>query len=61
MCASPSIHPAHKQWYVVANLSKAAFLGVMVVSPSWWRWSYEVYGKGSRYGKTAYIGGVSSC
>jgi hypothetical protein len=47
-----SIVPRHKQWYVIANLSKAAFLGVMVLSGSWWTWSDKVYWQNFKYDRT---------
>eukprot|EP01134_Creolimax_fragrantissima_P005302 CFRG5302T1 len=41
--AFAAISPAHKKWYVVANLSKAFFLGMMVFSYSWWKYAYHAY------------------
>jgi len=35
-----AVRPAHKQWYVVANLSKAALLGAQCCSAAWWYHSY---------------------
>ena len=28
--------PSHKKWYVVANMSKAFFLGCFALSPKYW-------------------------
>lgn len=38
-----SINPAHKKWYVVANLSKAFFLGLMASSHRYWLGTYNLY------------------
>lgn len=38
-----SIIPAHKQWYVVANLCKAFILGCMVLSSRYWNYVYRSY------------------
>lgn len=36
-----NISPVHKKWYVVANLSKALFLGCMAFSSKFWIGSYK--------------------
>ena len=36
-----SIKPPHKQWYVVANLSKSFFLGSMALSSRYWIYVYH--------------------
>lgn len=36
-----SITPAHKQMYVVANLSKGAMLAILAISPRYWIGSYN--------------------
>ena len=36
-----TITPPHKQWYVVANISKAFFLAVMAFSSRYWIGSYK--------------------
>ena len=38
-----SITPAHKKMYVVANLSKAALLAVLAMSPRYWIGSYNCF------------------
>ncbi len=38
-----AITPSHKQWYVVANLSKSFFLGCMALSPRYWIGVYYGY------------------
>lgn len=38
-----SINPSHKKWYVVANLSKAFFLGCMCISSRYWIGTYNGY------------------
>lgn len=38
-----SITPSHKQWYVVANLSKSFFLGCMALSSRYWIGVYYSY------------------
>ena len=35
-----AIQPKHKQWYVIANFSKALFLGGQCFSFAWWYYSY---------------------
>ena len=35
-----SISPPHKQWYVIANLSKSFFLAVLTLSTRYWKGSY---------------------
>ena len=35
-----SINPPHKQWYVIANLSKSFFLAVLTFSTRYWKGSY---------------------
>ena len=37
------INPPHKKWYVVANLSKALFLGIMASSHRYWLGTYRLY------------------
>eukprot|EP00056_Hartaetosiga_gracilis_P001083 m.42095 g.42095 ORF g.42095 m.42095 type:complete len:350 (-) comp10489_c1_seq2:3645-4694(-) len=37
------INPAHKKWYVVANFSKAFFLGMQCFSPTWFMYSFLQY------------------
>ena len=37
------IHPPHKQWYVVANLSKALFLGIFCFSSRYWIGAYREF------------------
>ena len=41
-----SIHPSHKKWYVVANLSKSFFLGCMCLSSRYWIGTYAAYYQG---------------
>eukprot|EP00735_Rhodelphis_limneticus_P001887 TRINITY_DN1259_c0_g1::TRINITY_DN1259_c0_g1_i1::g.26863::m.26863 TRINITY_DN1259_c0_g1::TRINITY_DN1259_c0_g1_i1::g.26863 ORF type:complete len:348 (-),score=69.62 TRINITY_DN1259_c0_g1_i1:14-997(-) len=36
-----NVNPAHKKWYVVANVSKAFFLGAMSVSRLWWWYGHK--------------------
>ena len=36
-----TITPAHKKWYVVANISKSFFLLCIALSPRFWIWCYE--------------------
>ena len=36
-----AIRPTHKKWYVVANISKAFFLGCLTVSPKYWIGFYK--------------------
>ena len=36
-----NITPSHKKWYVVANMSKAFFLGCLVLSPKYWVGFYK--------------------
>lgn len=36
-----SISPAHKKWYVVANMFKAVFLGLLAVSTKYWIGVYK--------------------
>ena len=38
-----TIEPPHKQWYVVANISKAFFLAVMAFSSRYWIGSYKSF------------------
>ena len=38
-----AISPSHKQWYVVANLSKSFFLGCMALSTRYWIGTYYGY------------------
>lgn len=38
-----NINPPHKKWYVVANLSKALFLGIMASSHRYWLGTYKLY------------------
>ena len=38
-----SIRPAHKKWYVVANMSKSFFLGCMCLSTRYWISTYHSY------------------
>lgn len=38
-----SISPAHKKMYVVANMSKAALLAILAVSPRYWIGSYNCF------------------
>ena len=38
-----AITPSHKQWYVVANLSKSFFLGCMALSSRYWIGVYQGY------------------
>lgn len=35
------INPAHKKWYVVANISKALFLLCIAISPRFWKECYR--------------------
>jgi hypothetical protein len=37
------INPAHKKWYVVANISKSFFLGCMCLTTRFWFGSYYAY------------------
>lgn len=36
-----SITPSHKQWYVVANMSKAFFLAILAISRRYWVGTYS--------------------
>ena len=38
-----SISPSHKKWYVVANMSQCLFLGIMCVSPRYWKTAYRAF------------------
>lgn len=38
-----SIYPSHKKWYVVANLSKALFLGILGFSSRYWISAYRCH------------------
>ncbi len=38
-----SISPPHKKMYVVANMSKAALLGILALSPRYWVGSYNCF------------------
>lgn len=38
-----AVQPAHKKWYVIANLSKALILGGQACSLAWWYYSYLHY------------------
>lgn len=38
-----AINPPHKKWYVVANLSKALFLGILASSHRYWLGTYRLY------------------
>lgn len=38
-----SISPAHKKWYVVANMSKCLFLGIMCASSRYWIAAYRAF------------------
>ena len=38
-----SISPAHKKMYVVANMSKAALLAILALSPRYWVGSYNCF------------------
>lgn len=38
-----TIDPPHKKWYVVANLTKALFLGILASSHRYWLGTYRLY------------------
>ena len=38
-----AIHPEHKKWYVVANMSKSLFLAVLCFSSRYWVGTYRLF------------------
>ena len=38
-----NVAPAHKKWYIIANLFKAALLGISCISKKYWAALYRIY------------------